>query len=520
MRHLSFKVESCAPEQKQYFTDLLWQAKTRWFTEVKVRTLRSRVDRGRVIRRSKKLHCIRSLLCEGGETVDDSRIVARLGHHFETTYGREDLHSREQALDFVRCCEGVIPLFDELTVEKALSRCKGPFKLDQYGVCFELLRVAFEARPSEFVEWLHFLTSSESMMTSLLNPMCCFGKKSSRTSECDVRAIVPQCCLSHLVDNVLASLLRDRLSFLLPKQPGVFVGAQRFTQAKDLGAGVQLLMEKGLDLKSQSACAQADIARFFDSLSVLRCVRWLLAKNVERALLAALLRHQLLTGLEIKRGSAIFHIVGRSKGGLTGSNIARTLARIPVESMFLEVLPLCFERGFEACSGRLVFGSWVDNIYTAAHTPEDACDLLTIVFDRLQSVWGLGMKAGSASVLVCKGHDLSQCSLPDNIQPVTVADVLGWTVCSNASMAEQWRRLLAAAWASFHLNVRCRLWKRLGQGRRLALLERVVKPVVLHKLRAFSPSKYWFKQVCKLQKHMVSRALGNFRLPCEDRKTY
>ena len=520
VRLLSFKVESCAREQKQYWTDMLWRAKTQWFAEVKVRMTRSRVDRGRAVAKSKKLHCIRSLSCEEGECVDDSRIVKCLGHHFQTKYGREDLHSRELALDFVRCCEGVVPSFDELTVEKALSRCKGPLKLDQCGVCFELLRVAFEARPSEFVEWLQFLTSSESLMSSLCNPVCCFGKKSSRTPACDVRAIVPQCSLSKLVDNILSSLLFDRLTFLLPKRPGVFVGAQRFTQAKDLGAGVQLLMEKGLDMKSQSACAQADIARYFDSLPVLLCVNWLLAKKVERALLAALLRHQLLTGLEIRRGSAVFSIVGRSRGGLTGSNIARTLARIPVESVFLEVLPLCFDRGFGACSGRLVFGSWVDNIYTAAHTPDDACDLLTIVFDRLKSVWGLEMKPGSSSVLVCRGHDLSQCSFPECIQPVDVVDVLGWTVCSSASMSEQWRRLLASAWAAFHVNVRCRLWKRLGQSRRLALLERVVKPVVLHKLRAFTPSQYWFKQVCRLQNHMVSRALGNFRLPCEDFKTY
>ena len=87
-------------------------------------------------------------------------------------------------------------------------------------------------------------------------------------------------------------------------------------------------------------------------------------------------------------------------------------------------------------------------------------------------------------------------------------------------MAVQWRRLLASAWAAFHCNVRCRLWKRLGQSRRLVLLERVVKPIILHKLLPFTPSKYWFGQVRKLQRHMISRALGNFRLPCEDLKTY
>ena len=47
-----------------------------------------------------------------------------------------------------------------------------------------------------------------------------------------------------------------------------------------------------------------------------------------------------------------------------------------------------------------------------------------------------------------------------------------------------------------------------------------VKPLVLYKLQAFSPTPYWLKQLRKLQKHLVSRALGNHRLAFETLKTY
>ena len=35
------------------------------------------------------------------------------------------------------------------------------------------------------------------------------------------------------------------------------------------------------------------------------------------------------------------------------------------------------------------------------------------------------------------------------------------------------------------------------------------------KLQAFSPSQFWYKQVSKLQRHMVARSLGQHRLACD-----
>ena len=69
----------------------------------------------------------------------------------------------------------------------------------------------------------------------------------------------------------------------------------------------------------------------------------------------------------------------RSKGGLTGSNIALTLARIPIESsiaVLYEKAALC---GFDTTLGRLVFASYVDNVYTVAHTAADAYRNLCMV---------------------------------------------------------------------------------------------------------------------------------------------
>ena len=63
------------------------------------------------------------------------------------------------------------------------------------------------------------------------------------------------------------------------------------------------MIEKGLDLKSRAAIAQADIATSFDCLPGLRIVMWLFLRGVERSLLAAIIRHQQCTLLRVCRGT-------------------------------------------------------------------------------------------------------------------------------------------------------------------------------------------------------------------------
>ena len=270
------------------------------------------------------------------------------------------------------------------------------------------------------------------------------------------------------------------------------------------------MIEKGLDLKSHAAIAQADIATYFDMLPVFRIVMWLCLRGVERSLLAAIIRHQLCTLLKICRGAESVVVGRRSRGGLTGSNVALALSRIPVESAFLELLPACRLKGFLAGSTRLVFGSWVDNIYTAAHSVQDAVDLVADVFQHLRLHWNLDMKDKCGFVFPCRGADLEDYSEVSGIQLTNDFEVLGWHLTDNGSMATQWRALQASAWSVFWLNVRARSWKQFGLKRRFALLQRRVRPVVMYQLQVFASTKYWVAQVDKLQKHM--HAFSNSRM--------
>ena len=520
LRLLMSRFKRAPPDQKLVLRAALWRARLLWFQELRLRRQRLAVDRGGVVCKSKRLFRIKSLRDSNSVQTADAEIVHSLGDHFSNTFGCNLTHLKEVALDFMRVCEGAPPPFDEVSVENVLVKSKRPLQLDAYGVCTELLRVAFEAKPDAFCAWIAKLVSSEELMKSLVCPFLCFGKESSSCSLQKVRAIMPPGALVKFLDGLLASALRDSLVSVLPKLPGCIVGAQRFTQAADIGQGVQLLIEKGLDLKSNAALAQGDIKRYFDHLPLVRICRFLAAKGVDKRLLSAIMRHQLLIRLKIERSGVVFFVGLRSTGGITGSTLALTLSRVPVESAFRELLPTCKLHGFKISADRLVFGSFVDNIYCASNNAQSAIEMLRIVFNHLKLVWGLDMKAGSASCLVARGHDVSDLEPLAEIPIVSSAVVLGWRISDDASFSAQWTLAKALAWGAFHSNVRCRGWKSFGVRRRLALLDRAVKPVLMHRLRIFGPTQFFFDKVGKLQRHLVSRACGNHRLSSDSARDF
>ena len=119
-----------------------------------------------------------------------------------------------------------------------------------------------------------------------------------------------------------------------------------------------------------------------------------------------------------------------------------------------------------------------------------------------------------------RGHDLGDFEAPSDIPIVSQATFLGWIINDDAGILPSWQAMKAAVWAAFYANVRCRGWKRLGMQRRLTLLDRAIKPLLAYRLRIHGPTTAFVVQLEKLQRHIVSRAVGNFKLSTEDFKTF
>ena len=77
--------------------------------------------------------------------------------------------------------------------------------------------------------------------------------------------------LLRLIDRVLGNQLLGVLTDILPPMPGCFSAGKRYTQALDIGHSANLAMEKGLDMESEVAVAQADVSKYFDSLPIIGC---------------------------------------------------------------------------------------------------------------------------------------------------------------------------------------------------------------------------------------------------------
>ena len=235
-----------------------------------------------------------------------------------------------------------------------------------------------------------------------------------------------------------------------------------------------------------------------------------------------MLRVQLFTKLFVRRGNTVHWILDRTLGGLTGSTLALTLARIPVESSISELLDERAFCGFPLEETRLVYASWVDNLYAASTSPGGARENLRVLFETLKRKWNLDLKQGSACCLGVKGCvESSDESLQGSDIPLVVsANILGWEISNDASLHRQWQILLKKVWAAYFANIRCKSWRRLGIPRRLKLLDRAIKPVVLYFLKPWVPTMDWLEKLRRLQNHLLSRCLGNYKLSVEDYATY
>ena len=116
---------------------------------------------------------------------------------------------------------------------------------------------------------------------------------------------------------------------------------------------------------SNVSIAQADVKSHFVSLPILRVVRWLLARGVNKVLLSAILRAQLFTAVVLCFGQSQGTVSKRSRGGLTGSVVAILLTLIPVETTLTEL-----------SDSLLAFGIWAD------HCQLLACSWLTMFHER------------------------------------------------------------------------------------------------------------------------------------------
>ena len=188
---------------------------------------------------------------------------------------------------------------------------------------------------------------------------------------------------------------------LLPHEPTHFAGPLKCPQTSDivfpssLVGSRQLAIEKGLDYHNEAAAAEAYIRSYYDALSPLLVMRWLLDRCVHNAIAAAFRRLHVVPRIWVRfdEYSSTCELV-RVDFSLVTANIA---ARIPIGDACQHLAPQLSKLGYPMPLGTFAVPLWVHNFTSLYRSASEACNILDLIRDFLYSSWAFDYKLWRAS---------------------------------------------------------------------------------------------------------------------------
>ena len=487
----------------------------------KTRALRDGIIKGKVAVRSKKLFPLTTLLGDDGAPVDDfAKWEIALSDYFGDKWGSNNVQERSVLMQHLARNEGhqlVLPMH---VVDKALAVIRRKKKLDHYGISIAALVLLWRAQPSVLHDFLVAFMASTQMVSNMEVHGRVLGKEGPTSGVGKLRVILPLPAVLQIVDAALPFLFEDYMSSLLPIVPECLVAARPFTQVLDVAHGLQLVLEKGLDDHGCAAAAQCDIQQFYDSLPLVLIMLWLSDNGVPWALVTAAIRHQACPLIFMNACAAKAPVRNRCIGGLTGSRVAGMLARIPVESTFIERAHIWRRWGFPLSTDTgdrvvLCCASYVDNCFAVSTNPAGAICILEDLESVLKDKWRLIMKPSSRSYVEARGGNRG--SLNEEKWPRhDTFNVLGHWLQDNGSVRSCWARTRQQMWGAFWANVSAAGSMKLPLLLRMKLLLRAVVPILDFKCSRWPPQLQIANELDAVQRKMVAILL---RLTPENEET-
>ena len=337
-----------------------------------------------------------------------------------------------------------------------------------------MLLIIWQVYRRQFIEIIEKTLSDSAAMRQLCITGHIFGKKSHFPGKHETRAILPLGAMLSLFDALINVLLAPIVNDLTPKDSRIFFGAPPKTQPLQLMHTCHLVIEKGMDRKSQACIAQGDIKKFYDRLRCTMIAEFLCMKGVDPGLIGAILRFHTCPQLFLVADSARFEIIGRSRGVLTGARSAVTLGRIPVEDSFSKCLESWGDFGFDLGSHKLCAVAWVDNIFNFGPSSLQATSIIDKLERELRVNWELELADDSKIFMVCKGNPDADLVLP-GWTSTTCFRGLGHIISNDGATEDCWRNARDAMWGSFWANSAAVLNSK-DVGSKLRLLNRVTRP--------------------------------------------
>ena len=210
-------------------------------------------------------------------------------------------------------------------------------------------------------------------------------------------------------------------------------------------------------MHGRAAVAQADIKQYYDNLRPLLIYRCLRQYGVQQGLCSTLLRLHCLPSLCIAVGHSQCEIVGRCFGVLTGTRSAAVMGRIPLADVAMRRMHVWRQLAFRAPGVNCCLGTFVDNLFTAAHDPHSAVEILRDAEVELQQRWRLHF--GEDSKLVMSAREDLSVSIA-GWKVMTSMRCLGHHLSGSCVIAKDFQLTTRAIWGAY--------WRSAGNGLRRA----------------------------------------------------
>ena len=476
--------------------------------QLRLERVQSNLQRGIPLQRSKKLYEISSMIENGDEdvTIDCEQCSGMIKKEFEGKWKCKDISTHAVINDALARVEGIGLDVSQQELIEAAEAIKKDTRLDGDWLCVKSIRMVVHSCGPAVTQLVNRLSQSRRFFSENVIKGWCKAKKRGAIRASQVRALLPLPSLLSLIDVVVARRLLPVVdAFAAGVDASYLECAKKSRQPLDIVFPLALHIEKSLDQHSQGCVAQADIRAFYDNVQPLLVFEWLNRHGADGGTAACFLRLHCLPPIEMSVRETVVVIGRRSRGVLTGTRSAGIAGRIPLLDVSSQRSHVWSQWAAKYGSSTLACGSFVDNLFTAAHSVSEAVAILSDAELHLNSRWRLDFKEDSKQVLPAHGYDDDDLFHTDLVgwELVSQMPCLGHSLSSDAGIGTEFDNITGKMWAAFFANCKPSIGA-VTLRKRLQLLNSFVVPIASFRWSRWPFSVGYAKQIDQTQVHMVS----------------
>ena len=520
VRWMLAEAEKCGSlDHRRRMRRAAWQLLKKHVEQLRTEAKIDAVKKGHAIQKQAKLKKIDGVTVNGKSCFGARDWLPRVAENFSARWrGRQQ--AQEAYGDFKSRFADTECEITHDDLSAAFLASKRDCKISYDGTCMRAWWEFFQVSPSSLLEYMRKLLCDPRAFEGYQVRGRPFAKSSSITPVDDIRLILPMSPILSLVDILLSSQIRKHAMASVSVPRSCYIGGSAGTQVCDIVAGISLTLERGKDRRDAGASAQADIMKYYDSISPLLVHAWMQRRGFPAWVRVSSVFYQLSTDVQIMYDGVSVSVGARTTGTMTGTRVAGAMGECIILDLMSTIPYMLGIEGFCYGSEALVLASWVDNIYTVASSSMQAIANLEIFERALESKWKLRFKPSSKLVTSCSGVSDLRGGHREGWTYVRTYPVLGCHVRCDGSHHDDLLLAERAAWTRFWLGPGKKVSRPIPAYLRAADAERCCLPAFTFRCSWWQYSDDLCARIRAMQKKMICVIKGWRKFSTESWEEY